>query len=56
MLLRQKVRQKLRSKMSINGEQVWNDVPFNISAGKLRNERQDTFRGTQHMIMEQRVY
>ena len=28
--------------MPINGEQVWNDTPFNPSAGKLLNDRQDT--------------
>lgn len=39
--------------MSVNGEQVWND--FTTSAGKLLNERQDTFRGTEHMTMKHRV-
>lgn len=29
---------KMKSKMPVNGEQVWNNTPFNTSAGKLLND------------------
>lgn len=32
---------KIKSKIPMNGEQVWNDTPFNTTAGKLLNDRQD---------------
>lgn len=37
---------KIKSKMPISGEQVWNDTTFNTSAGKLLNDRTQSFKGT----------